>query len=277
MAFHSFEHNTINDVAESDDQDHHRDDGAHIVQVAAHHQNLAEAETQVKHFGGDQRAPGKGPALLETGNDEGKAGGQQDVPEQLESFCAEVASGLTKDFGHLLAAIFHREGDGQQGTHDHDEEDGILAEPEPEQCERPPADAREALQTDEQSSHGFFEEFIAGDAESEDHPKDDGNGVANHNPLHADANGDPVAVILKSGVQSLADSPRRWKKIWRPDFQFGEKRPKPKENRIENQVAGGAFHDRTPSGIPAFTRGFTPSLYSASRERLISSRSSSRI
>src|SRR5260370_23563777 len=70
MTLHAFKDDAIDQVAESNDQDHDGDDGAHIVQVTAHHQNLAEAQTQIKHFGGDQPAPRNSPPLPETGNNE---------------------------------------------------------------------------------------------------------------------------------------------------------------------------------------------------------------
>jgi len=41
VALHALEHDTVDDVADGDDQDHDRDNGAHIVQIAAHHQYLA--------------------------------------------------------------------------------------------------------------------------------------------------------------------------------------------------------------------------------------------
>src|SRR5271166_2989628 len=110
MAFHSFKDDAVDDVADGDNQDHDGDDGAHVIQVAAHHQDLAEAEAEVKHFSSNERAPGKGPSLLQTGNNEGQAGWQKDVPEQLEALRAEVASGLAEDLRHLLASVFHGEG-----------------------------------------------------------------------------------------------------------------------------------------------------------------------
>ena len=141
MAFHPFEHDAIDDVTEGDDQEHDGDHGAHVVQVAAHHENLAEAKAEVKHFGGDQRAPGERPALLQSGNDEGQARGQHHIPEQLESLGAEIASGLAEDLRHLLAAVFHGQRDREQGSHDDDEQNGVLIESEPEQSQRPPANA----------------------------------------------------------------------------------------------------------------------------------------
>src|SRR6266496_5102882 len=141
MTLHTFEDDAIYHVAEGDDQNHDGDDSAHVVEVAAHHQNLAEAETEIKHFSGNERAPSEGPALLEPRNNEGQTRGQQDIPEQFESLGAEVPSSLSEDFRHLLAAVFHGQSDREQGTHDHYEEDGVLVEAEPKQRERPPADA----------------------------------------------------------------------------------------------------------------------------------------
>ncbi len=123
----------------------------------------------------------------------GKAGRQENVPEQLESLGAEIAAGLAEDLWHLLAAIFHGESHGEQRSHDDDEQNRVLIEAEPEQGERPPADAGQALQADEQAAHGFFEKLIAGDAEAENHAKHDGNGVTDQDALHADADRDPVA------------------------------------------------------------------------------------
>ena len=45
MTFHPFEHDAIDHVADGDDQDHDGDNRTHIIQIAAHHQYLAEAET----------------------------------------------------------------------------------------------------------------------------------------------------------------------------------------------------------------------------------------
>ena len=50
--------------------------------------------------------------------------------------------------------------------------------PKPEQGERPPADAGQALQADQQATHGFFEELVAGDTETENHSEHDRNSVA---------------------------------------------------------------------------------------------------
>jgi hypothetical protein len=106
----------------------------------------------------------------------------------------------------------------RQRTHDHYEENGILIEPEPEQGQRPPADAGQALQTHEQSAHGLFQEFAAGHAQPENHAEHHGNAVADQDTLHADADRDPVGVILESGVQGLADAPGRGKQVRRPDL-----------------------------------------------------------
>jgi hypothetical protein len=55
MAFYPFEHDTIHNVADGNDQDHDGDHGAHVAEVAIHHKNLAEPQTQVEHLGGDPR------------------------------------------------------------------------------------------------------------------------------------------------------------------------------------------------------------------------------
>src|SRR5579871_948806 len=177
MTLHAFENDAINDVAKSNDEDHHGDDSAHVVQVAAHHQNLSEAEAEVEHFCGDQRTPRERPSLLQARYDEGQAGRQKNVPEQLESLGAEIATGLAEDLWHLLAAIFHGESYGEQRSHDDDEQNRVLIQAEPEQRQRPPADAGKALQADEQASHGFFQELVAGDAESKDHTEHNRDGV----------------------------------------------------------------------------------------------------
>src|SRR5215469_18557620 len=105
MAFHPPEDNTVNEETDADDQQHHGEHRTHVVQVAAHHQYLAQAEAQIEHFRSDQRAPGKSPPLLQSRHDEGQTGREQDIPEQLESRRSEIASGLTKDSGCLFASI----------------------------------------------------------------------------------------------------------------------------------------------------------------------------
>src|SRR6266550_2505489 len=57
----------IDDVANRYDQNHDSDYLAHIVQVAAHHQLLSEAEADKDHLAGNQRSPGEGPSLLQAG------------------------------------------------------------------------------------------------------------------------------------------------------------------------------------------------------------------
>src|ERR1700761_8471773 len=103
MAFHSFEHHSVDNVSNRDDQDHDSNDGAHVVQVASHHQHLAKAEAEVKHFSGYQGTPRKGPSLFQARDNKREAGWKQHIPEQLETLRAKISSGLAEDFGHLLA------------------------------------------------------------------------------------------------------------------------------------------------------------------------------
>src|SRR5579872_4734938 len=91
--FHALEYDTIDYVTNRNDQNHDGDDGAHVVQVAAHHQDLAEPKAQIKHFSGDEGAPGEGPSLLQTRDNEGKTRRQQDIPEQLKAFASELGPG----------------------------------------------------------------------------------------------------------------------------------------------------------------------------------------
>src|ERR1700692_3194388 len=91
-AFDGLENQTIHDVSNCDNQHHDCNHLTHVVEVATHHQQLPETQTNEDHFAGNQRAPGKRPALLETGENERQAGWKQYVPEQLESFRAEIAS-----------------------------------------------------------------------------------------------------------------------------------------------------------------------------------------
>src|SRR5579864_2598174 len=149
MSFHSFEDHSVDYVSDRNDQEHYGDDGTHVVQVAAHHQYLAEAETEVEHLRGDKGAPSKGPSLFQPRDDEGQTRRKKHVPEELESLGAKVASGLAEDLGHLLAAVFHGERDRQQRSHDDDEQDRVLVQAKPQQREGPPADAGQTLQADQ--------------------------------------------------------------------------------------------------------------------------------
>src|SRR5208282_3453889 len=105
MTLHGLENYAIHYVADGNDQNHDSDDSAHVVQVTAHHQHLPEAQAQIKHLSSDQRAPGKGPSLLQAGDDEGEAGWQKHMPEQLKTVGAEVAARHAENLGHLLAAV----------------------------------------------------------------------------------------------------------------------------------------------------------------------------
>ena len=270
VAFHPFENNAVNQVAEGDDQEHDSDHGTHIVQVAAHHQHLAEAEAEVKHFCGDQRTPGERPALLQAGNDEGQAGRQQNVPEQLESLCAEIATGLAENLRHLLAAVFHGERHGEQRSHDHDEQNRVLIQAKPEQGQRPPADAGKALQADEQSAHGFFEKLIAGHAQAENHAEHDRNHVADQDALHAHHDRDQVGMILEARVQGLAHAPRSGEQIRRPNLEFSDQDPQAQQSSIENDETECAFHNLTPPLTPPIPQV----QYAALRRRCIQLRGS---
>jgi hypothetical protein len=44
VTLHAFEDDAIDDVSDGDDQKHHGNDRAHVIQVAAHHEHLAQAE-----------------------------------------------------------------------------------------------------------------------------------------------------------------------------------------------------------------------------------------
>src|SRR5579872_1140469 len=67
-ALDGLEHQAIDYVAERNNQNHDRDDCAHVIQVASHHQDLSETETEIQHLGGDERTPCECPALLQAGD-----------------------------------------------------------------------------------------------------------------------------------------------------------------------------------------------------------------
>src|SRR5262252_1371340 len=57
------ENDAVHQVAERNNQNHDRDDLAHIVQVTAHHQLLPKTDSQENHFRLNQRAPAECPSL----------------------------------------------------------------------------------------------------------------------------------------------------------------------------------------------------------------------
>src|SRR2546430_17684062 len=105
MTLHGLEHNAIHNVANGDNQYHNSDRGAHVVQIAPHHQNLAQTQAEVQHFGGDEGAPREGPSLLETGNDERGTSRQEPMPKQMKTTNAEIAPGHAQKLWNLLAAV----------------------------------------------------------------------------------------------------------------------------------------------------------------------------
>src|SRR5882757_3795898 len=110
LALHGAEDETVDDEAQDDDQDHHGNYLTHIVEVAAHHEQLAESKTEEDHFGLDQRPPSESEALFQTGDYERQASRQQDRPEQAKSRGSQVTSGHGVNFGHLFTPILHRDG-----------------------------------------------------------------------------------------------------------------------------------------------------------------------
>src|SRR3954463_10514702 len=110
-SFDCAEKYAIDQIAKRDDQNHDGDDLAHVVEVATHHQQLAQAKSNEDHLSRNQRAPGKGPALLQTGDNVRQAGGKSDMPKQTYSACAQVTSSHVVNLRELLATRFHANGD----------------------------------------------------------------------------------------------------------------------------------------------------------------------
>src|SRR5258708_35321506 len=107
VALHGFEDNAINYVSNTNNQNHDGNDGAHVIEVTAHHEHLPQTKAQIEHLRGNQGPPSKSPALLQAGNDERETGGQEHMPEQLKSGGAEIASGHAVEFGPLFPAVVH--------------------------------------------------------------------------------------------------------------------------------------------------------------------------
>src|ERR1700685_16565 len=54
VALHRLENEAVDDISDRDDQNHDGEHGAHVVEIAAHHQHLPQAEAEIKHFSSDQ-------------------------------------------------------------------------------------------------------------------------------------------------------------------------------------------------------------------------------
>src|SRR5215467_2631294 len=151
------------------------------------------------------------------------------MPKQSKSASSEIASCHSVDLWHLLAPIFHGDGDGQQRAHDYYEQNGVLVKAKPQEGQRPPADTRQTLQTDQQPSHGLFEKLIAGHSETENHAEYDRDRVSHHDAAHAHRDRDPEAMVRETRVQRLVDALWRWEQIRRPNLQCGPQQPETKQ------------------------------------------------
>ncbi len=135
------------------DQDHREQAGEHggyvehvlvLVDVPA---EPALARGDAEHeLGGDQRAPGEGPADLEAGQDRGERGRDQDQDDEADALEAAVAPDHAQRVGHGAEARVgverHRP---QHGVHQH-EDDGGIAEAEPDQRQRQERDGRQRVE-----------------------------------------------------------------------------------------------------------------------------------
>src|SRR3981081_1973261 len=192
----------------------------------------------------------------------------------MESPGPQIAPRHAIDLGHLLATVFHGDGDRKQRSHYNNEENGVLVEAEPKQRQRPPADTGQTLEAHEQSAHGLFEKLVASNTQSQNHAEYNGNDVPKQYTFHADGDGNPVTVVTKAVVKFVGHTPRCREQVGRPNLELGQKRPEGKQYAVKDDVVSGALHC---CSTPGSTCGFIPSWYSTSSERLISSRNSSRI
>ena len=111
-----------------------------------------------------------------------------------------------------------------------------------------------ALQADQQPAHGFFQEFVAGDAEAEDHAEHDGDRVADQHALHADADGDPVSCDRRIPHTAPAPTPHGvGKRYGGQILSSASKRPQAEQGGVENDEASGAFHGWAPGSMCGFT------------------------
>src|SRR5581483_10783382 len=90
--FDGLEHQAIHQVSKRDDENHDRNDLAHVIKIASHHQELSQPKAYENHLARDQRSPRERPALFEARHDVRQTCRQRDMPEQLETSCSEVPS-----------------------------------------------------------------------------------------------------------------------------------------------------------------------------------------
>src|SRR6266536_2612507 len=240
------ENEAVHEVAEDDDQNHDGDHLAHVVEVAAHHQQLAQAQAEEDHLGLNQRTPRKGPSLFHAVHDERQAGGQKYGPEQPKAAGSQVTSRHAVNPGHLLASVFHRDGHRQQRAHQNHEQNRFFGQAEPQDGQRNPANAGQRLQAHQQSPQSFFEELVAAHAEPDDHSQQDGQTVADQHALHGDRDADPEAAIGKAVKQGACDSPRRGEQVRGPDMQLRQQGPNPEQSAVEHDLFSDFFHRRIP-------------------------------
>ena len=169
--FDRAKHQQLDEDADGEDQQDRGHDDGHVGQVAALVQHGAEAKADAAADGDDlrghQRAPGEGPALLESAQVAGQCGGEDDLERQLEPGRAQDgadAAVLRRDLVHAGDQPVDDRGD---GAHEHHEVHRGVGQAEPDDGRGHPRHGRQHLEPGDQRTEGAAQRGHLGQQESD--------------------------------------------------------------------------------------------------------------
>src|SRR4029077_19256161 len=136
------------------------DDGEqllHVREVSGDLYLLADSELvadDAENLPGHQAAPRKRPALLEPADERRQCRGQDDVPVQAHAPRAHHTPDADQERLHVVDPAQKAAGDRWSSAEDHNEEDGLLVEPEEKDRDRKPNDRRHRLEPEDGRADG---------------------------------------------------------------------------------------------------------------------------
>src|SRR6185312_7345877 len=107
------------------------------------HQDRTYAGLRGKHFSGDDHAPGAAERDPHAGDDVWNRGRQNDPTEQRQARRTKAAAGIHENGIDAARTGFSVEIKRKELGDEHDENDGGVTQPEPEDRERNPGDSRD--------------------------------------------------------------------------------------------------------------------------------------
>src|SRR5262249_21766190 len=242
------EQQTVCERADDYDQQHHRHYLVDVIQVTTGGEELPEPQADEDHLSGNERAPGKGPTLLQAGHKMGQAGGKKNVQKQVDPGRAEISAGHEINPGNIAQPGFHRNRYSQQRADDYHKYDGLLGETKPQDRNWKPAHAGKTLDAYHQAAQGLGEKSALRQHDTQKDAHDAGEEIPDYHALQAHRHAGPEGMVGKAGAQSLNDIPRRGEKIGLPKLQHGHDLPQTDQSDIEPELSDDLIHGGTQRG-----------------------------